>query len=96
MPVTDLGTVSWAPTDGGYTHLWQLGSADRQGGEFALGNASRDWDLPSRVPAATTFTIGSSVEARDWYYAQTKPGTWTIVFNLPRTYTGTVRARRPR
>ena len=89
IPVTDLGAIQWAPTDGSYTHLWQLGVSDRQGGEFRFGNASRDWDLPTQVPGSTTFTIGTSREGDDWYYAQTAPGTWTIQFALPRTYTGT-------
>lgn len=94
-PTTDLGTITWAPTN--YTtFLWQIGKADRMGGEFALAtNPSdltnpRSYEKPSLVPANLTWTVGSSWEPQDWYYAQTNAGAWTISFNLDRIYTGTV------
>jgi rhamnogalacturonan endolyase len=34
------------------------------------------------VPADLTFVIGESLEERDWYYAQTRPGTWTVQFEV--------------
>ena len=30
--------------------LWQIGKADRMGGEFALGNHTREWELPGMIP----------------------------------------------
>ena len=33
-------------------------------------------------PETLHFTIGKNKEAEDWYYAQTKPGTWHLHFNL--------------
>ena len=88
-PVVDLGTVSWAPSDAGRTTLWRVGEADRTGAEFALGREPRAWTLPGRVPGDLVFTVGTSVVARDWYYAQTQAGTWTIAFSLPHAQSGT-------
>ena len=53
------------------------------GGEFALGDAHRDWSLTGRVPGNLTFTIGASHEPTDWYFAQTQAGVWAVVFTLP-------------
>ena len=88
-PTTQLGVVSWTPSDAGATFLWQIGGVDRTGGEFALARAPREWDLPGKIPGSLTFTIGTSREGTDWYYAQTQRGTWTVAFTLPQTYTGT-------
>jgi rhamnogalacturonan endolyase len=91
---TDLGTITWTPTNR-TTFLWQIGKADRKGGEFALatnpadGSNPRAYEKPSQIPGTLSYTIGSSWEPKDWYYAQTQPGTWTISFNLDRAYTGT-------
>jgi rhamnogalacturonan endolyase len=90
----DLGTITWAPANRS-TFLWQIGKADRMGGEFALAtnptdrSNPRSYEKPSQVPGNLNFVIGSSWEPKDWYYAQTNAGTWTITFNLDRTYTGT-------
>lgn len=90
----DLGNIQWAPTNRS-TFLWQIGKADRMGGEFALatnpadGSNPRSYEKPSQVPGTLTYTVGSSWEPQDWYYAQTNAGTWTIQFNLTRPYTGT-------
>jgi rhamnogalacturonan endolyase len=90
----DLGEIVWAPTNH-TTFLWQIGGADRKGGEFALATDPttfanpRSFEKPSTVPATLTFTVGESWEPRDWYYAQANPGTWTVSFTLDRAPTGT-------
>jgi rhamnogalacturonan endolyase len=90
----DLGEIVWTPTDH-TTFLWQIGAADRMGGEFALATDPetlanpRSFEKPTAVPATLSFTVGESWEPRDWYYAQTNPGTWTIGFTLDRAPTGT-------
>lgn len=90
----DLGEIVWAPTDH-TTFLWQIGGADRTGGEFALATVPetfanpRAFEKPAAVPANLTFTVGESWEPRDWYYAQTNAGTWTVGFTLDRAPTGT-------
>jgi rhamnogalacturonan endolyase len=92
--ITDLGEILWAPTDRS-TFLWQIGRADRSGGEFALATDPvrrtnpRAYEKPARVPADLTFTVGADWEPQNWYYAQTKAGTWTITFDLDRPHTGT-------
>ncbi len=93
-PVTDLGTMTWTPANR-TTFLWQIGKADRMGGEFALATNPGDWtnprryEKPAQVPGTLSFAIGSSWEPEEWYYAQTNPGTWTITFSLDRAYSGT-------
>lgn len=90
----DLGTIVW-DVGGPSTFLWQIGDASRTGGEFALATkpytyqSPRSYEKPSQVPADLEFIIGQSWEPKDWYYAQTKAGTWTITFELDRDYTGT-------
>lgn len=92
--VTDLGTLTWTPTNR-TTFLWQIGKADRKAGEFALAtdpvtfSHPRSYEKPSLVPGNLTWTVGRSWEPEDWYYAQTNPGTWTVSFNLDKSYTGT-------
>ena len=39
-------------------------------------------------PADLDFTIGKSKEIDDWYYAQTKPGSWKVHFNTDSDYMG--------
>lgn len=84
---TNLGSLTWSPTQ--YTHsLWQIGTADRKADEFNLGSVPRQYGLFNQVPANLTYTIGQSTPANNWYYAQTKVGTWTVNFNLSQKYTG--------
>jgi rhamnogalacturonan endolyase len=84
---TDLGTITWAPTQYEYL-LWQIGQSDRKAGEFKLGNVARRYGLWDDVPPNLTYVVGSSSDANDWYYAQTKPGSWTVQFNLDQSFTG--------
>jgi rhamnogalacturonan endolyase len=90
----DLGTITWTPA-GRTSFLWQIGQADRTGGEFALAahpaerSNPRSYEKPSTVPGDLTFAVGSSWEPQDWYYAQTSGGTWTVRFRTTRPYTGT-------
>ena len=90
----NLGTITWTPTNR-TTFLWQIGSASRKGGEFALATyppalaSPRSYEKHTLVPPTLNFTVGSSWEPQDWYYAQTNAGTWTITFDVDRAYTGT-------
>lgn len=87
-PTMDLGTLTWSPPK--YANLlWQIGTADRKADEFKLGNVPRQYGLFNQVPANLTYTIGQSTPANDWYYAQTRVGTWTVKFTLGHTYSGT-------
>jgi rhamnogalacturonan endolyase len=86
-PSINLGTLTWTTTH--YNHsLWQIGIANRKASEFKLGNVPRQYGLWNLVPADLTYTIGSSTAANDWYYAQTKVGTWNVIFKLNQTYSG--------
>lgn len=84
----NLGTINWTPTC--YTdQLWIIGENDRRSSEFNLCDEMRQYGLWEQSPAALTYTVGQSDPKKDWYYAQTKAGTWTVKFNLDRAYTGT-------
>jgi rhamnogalacturonan endolyase len=85
--VTTLGSIDWQPVTYGET-LWQLGVADRTTRGFRLSDHKRNYGLFDSIPPDLTFTIGVSKEKTDWYYAQTKPGSWNINFTLSKTYEG--------
>lgn len=83
----NLGNVDWTPAMYEYK-LWQIGENNRMSDGFHFSDTLRNyglWDLP---PANLTYTVGQSVPEKDWYYAQTQNGTWTVKFDLDRTYTG--------
>lgn len=83
----DLGTIDWTPTR--YTDLlWMIGENDRRSSEYSLSDSQRQYGLWNSVPATLTYTVGTSNPETDWYYAQTKAGTWTIKFNLDKSYKG--------
>ena len=62
--------------------VWSIGIADRKAGEFAFGDRSRNFRWHNDVPADLTFDTQRSDPRRDWYYAQTRPGTWAVRFPL--------------
>ncbi|HUI08545.1 MAG TPA: polysaccharide lyase family protein [Verrucomicrobiae bacterium] len=84
---TTLGTLVFTPAY--YSvKLWQIGFADRRTTGFRLSDQPRQYGLERAVPANLTYTIGSSVPSRDWYYSQAKRGDWKVKFNVDRTYGG--------
>lgn len=89
-----LPTVTWSPAQRS-TFLWQLGRADRTGGEYALATKSparpspRSYEKPSQIPGDLDFTIGKNWEPTDWYYAHPHTGTWTVHFPLDEVPQGT-------
>jgi rhamnogalacturonan endolyase len=84
---TALGTFIWTPPH--FAHfLWQIGTADRKADEFKFGNLPRQYGLFNQVPGNLTYRIGQSTPAKNWYYAQTQVGTWTVNFSLSQTYSG--------
>ena len=86
--VNIAGILNWNPPAPG-KKLWQVGIADRTTKGFKFSDHKRDYGVFNEVPANITFTIGKSNEATDWYYAQTKQGTWTIAFDSKETLKGT-------
>lgn len=82
-----LGTIDWTPTC--YSDLlWTIGENDRRSSEYCFSDSMRQYGLWDKVPATLTYNIGESNPETDWYYAQTKAGTWTIRFDLDKTYSG--------
>ena len=85
----DLGTVEWTPKK--YTEmLWMIGQNDRRSSEFRLSDTIRQYGLWELVPQTLTYTIGESNESKDWYYAQTQDGNWTVKFNVDKRPAGRV------
>jgi len=80
--VVDLKTISWQPV-ANFKTIWQIGKADRKTTGFNLSNSKRNYAVFLKTPANLTYVIGKSNEATDWYYAQTKEGSWDIEFNMP-------------
>lgn len=74
---TDLGAIKWNTEKFDKT-LFCIGQSDRLADGFKGAEAARAYDNYAQSPANLTYTIGESQEATDWYYAQTKPGKWTI------------------
>ncbi|WP_315708317.1 polysaccharide lyase family protein [Brenneria uluponensis] len=74
----NLGTIKVKRAD---RIIWSIGKADRRAGEFKWGDRPRHYQWQTQVPANLTFEIGKSKDSQDWYYAQTKPGSWIIQFN---------------
>ena len=85
----DLGTITWTPKK--YTEmLWMIGQNDRRSSEFRLSDTIRQYGLWEHVPQTLTYTVGESNEKTDWYYAQTKDGTWTVKFNVDKRPAGRI------
>ena len=83
----DLGTINWTPKK--YENLlWMIGENNRLSDGFHLSDTLRSYLLPETVPADLTYTIGKSNPAEDWYYAQTKKGKWTVLFDNDKNYSG--------
>jgi rhamnogalacturonan endolyase len=83
----DLGTLNWTPSKF-ENKLWQIGDNDRLTKGFSISDSLRAYGLYELPPVDLNYAIGTSAPDRDWYYAQTKTGTWTISFNCDQTYTG--------
>lgn len=85
----ELGTITWTPKK--YTEmLWMIGQNDRRSSEFRLSDTIRQYGLWELVPQTLTYTIGESNESKDWYYAQTKDGNWTVKFHVDKRPAGRV------
>ncbi len=80
----DLGKINWKPATHGNL-LWQIGQADRKTTGFKLADHKRAYDLMFQPPAQLNYTIGES-KPIDWYYAQTKEGSWKIQFSNTKQY----------
>lgn len=86
--MTIMGKIKWYPKSNG-EKLWQLGIADRRTAGFKLADSKRNYEVFLKPPAELNFAIGKSKENKDWYYAQTKEGSWNILFNNSKIFTDT-------
>ena len=83
--LTITNKLNWQPVDYG-EKIWQIGIADRRTTGFKLADHKRNYDVFLQPPANLNFIVGKSKENQDWYYAQTKPGSWDILFTNTKTY----------
>lgn len=84
---TMLGKINW-PLANEKQVLWQIGIADRKTSGFRLADRPRDYSLFKLPPENLKFIAGTHHDS-DWYYAQTKKGSWDIHFTLERAYKDT-------
>lgn len=78
---TALGEVEWAlPT--GRKQIFQVGEFDKKAVGFKNGGLPYQHGVTEESPANLTFRVGESDAAEDWYYAISKPGKWTIEFEV--------------
>jgi rhamnogalacturonan endolyase len=84
---TRLDTIKWRPIK--YENLlWLIGENDRMSTGFHYSDTIRQYGLYTLPPADLNYVIGTSKPENDWYYAQTKVGSWTITFNNLKISTG--------
>ncbi|XP_033222739.1 rhamnogalacturonate lyase-like [Belonocnema kinseyi] len=57
---------------------WSIGETNRRSGSYQYCNEERSYIWHTLPPADLQFEIGKCEIHTDWYYAQTKPGAWTI------------------
>ena len=57
---------------------WSIGETNRRANLYRYSNERRNYIWHTLTPANLQFVIGKSNIERDWYYAQTKKGTWSI------------------
>ena len=76
----DLKKVDWQRQSARV--LWQIGTADHSAAEFVYGRELRNYSWQTKVPADLDFQVGRDDPVKDWYYAQTKEGSWNIHFDL--------------
>lgn len=83
----NLGEVEWIPTK--YEHkLWQIGENNRLSDGYRYSDTLRNYGLYELPPANINYTVGANQENKNWYYAQTKDGSWTINFENELTLSG--------
>lgn len=83
----DLGVIDWTPAR--YENkLWQIGENNRMSDGFHYSDTCRTYGLWELPPADLNYVVGQSDPAKDWYFAQTKNGVWTVTFELDEAYTG--------
>ena len=57
---------------------WSIGETNRRSDSYRYSNEKRNYVWHTLPPADLEFEIGKNDIHTDWYYAQTKRGTWTI------------------
>lgn len=83
----DLGDLAFRP-EPVKREIWKIGFPDRTTKGFRLSDQPRQYGLDAQVPADLTYVVGKSDPAKDWWYAQTKPGDWNIEFPVSRAMSG--------
>jgi rhamnogalacturonan endolyase len=84
--ILNLQDLKWQTANAGRL-LWQIGIADRKTTGFKLADSKRDYSLFKQPPADFVFSVGKN-KTVDWYYAQTKKGSWDIGVDVDESFTG--------
>lgn len=81
----NLGEMQWPVTK--YEHLlFQIGEHNGKSDGYRMSDWNRAYGLYEIPPANMVYDIDVNSPDNDWYYAQTKEGTWTIKFNVYERY----------
>ena len=59
---------------------WSIGETNRRSDSYRYSNETRNYIWHTLPPADLEFEIGKNDIHTDWYYAQTKRGTWSIKY----------------
>lgn len=78
---TALGEVEWS-LPARRKQIFQVGEFDKKALGFKNGGLPYQHGVTEESPANLTFKVGESDPAEDWYYAISKPGKWTIEFEV--------------
>jgi rhamnogalacturonan endolyase len=79
---TNMRTLTWEVPEN-RIRVFQIGEFDKKALGFINGGAPRQHGLTEKSPANLTYVVGTS-KTTDWYYASSKLGTWSVVFNTTR------------
>ncbi len=83
----DLGEIYWNPEK--YEKMiWQIGDNNRLSDGYQYSDTTRNYGLYNLPPSNLEYIIGASSPEKDWYYAQTKEGSWIINFNIDEDLSG--------
>ncbi|USP75083.1 polysaccharide lyase family 4 protein [Curvularia clavata] len=93
---TKLQELNWPVTEAS-KRIFQIGALDRKTDGFYLADPAHPVEHArlDKCPANLTYTVGTSSPAKDWCFAQSKLGTWSVSFSLPSSISSSSNSTTP-